>query len=120
MNRCIGFTKNNHKCRSITKDKELFCCVSHEPLNKEILEDGCFICMEKINSKKELIFFKCKHIFHKPCYIEWLIFSTYNDPNCMICLSVTFKKKDFKKKKLKTIEDFTKLYDITNILFSKK
>jgi len=120
MNRCIGFTKNNHKCRAITKNDALFCCNSHEPLNKEILQNGCFICMEQINDKKELIYFKCRHIFHKPCYIEWLNFSTYIDPICMICRSNTFKKeKDKLKKKIKTIDDISKLYEITNILYVK-
>jgi len=121
MNRCIGFTKNNHKCRAITKNDTLFCCDSHEPLNKEIFKNGCFICMEQINDKKELIYFKCKHIFHKPCYIEWLDFSTYSEPICMICRSNTFKKdKEIDiKKKFKTIDDISKLYEITNILYVK-
>jgi hypothetical protein len=123
-NRCIGFTKNNNKCRAITKDGSLFCSEVHKPLNNEILKDGCFICMEQIKNKNEILYFKCKHIFHKPCYNEWLNdFSTYDKPICMICRSNTFKKEENniqkKNKKIKKITDISKLNDITNILYVK-
>jgi len=118
MNRCIGFTKNNHKCRNKTKNNDLFCCEKHKPLNNEIFENGCFICMEKVNDKNEIIYFKCKHVVHKPCYNEWLEFSTYDTPICIICRSNTFKKEKEKKfkKSLKVITDTSKIYQITNIL----
>jgi hypothetical protein len=118
MNRCIGFTKNNHKCRAIINDGSFFCCESHQPLNKEVLKNGCFICMEEIKDKNEILYFKCKHIIHKPCYLEWLEFSTYENPICTICRSDTFKKKNEKqKKKLKTINDISKLQEIKNTLY---
>jgi hypothetical protein len=118
MNRCIGFTKNNYKCRAKTKNNNLFCCKSHEPLNKEILENNCFMCMDKIINKNEILYFKCRHIVHKPCYLEWLEYSTYSEPICIICRSNTFKiiPKNIHKEKYKNIEDTSKLDNITNIL----
>lgn len=92
MNRCSAINKNNKKCRAIIKDKKLFCCESHEPINKEII-NGCFLCMEKIENANEIFFFKCKHAFHKPCYKEWLSYSTYEEPICIICRNVVFNKK---------------------------
>jgi len=100
-NRCIGFTKNNKKCRAIisNNDNKFFCCDSHQPLNKEILKDGCFICMEKIEKSNELIYFKCKHIFHKPCYLDWLIYSTYKNSICLVCRNeVLINKNNIKTK----------------------
>ena len=119
MNRCSAINKNNKKCRAIIKDKKLFCCESHEPINKEII-NGCFLCMEKIENANEIFFFKCKHAFHKPCYKEWLSFSTYEEPICIICRNVVFNKKikDIAPKinnKLK-ISDITPILDIFNTL----
>jgi len=118
MNRCIGFTKNNYKCRAKTKNNNLFCCKSHEPLNKEILDNNCFMCMDKIINRNEILYFKCRHIVHKPCYLEWLKYSTYTEPICIICRSNTFKiiTKSIHKEKFKNIEDTSKLDNITNIL----
>ena len=84
-NRCIGINKYNKKCRTITKGDNLFCCDSHKPINYDIIETGCFICSEKITKYYELIYFKCKHAFHKDCYTEWLNFSTYENKICLIC-----------------------------------
>jgi hypothetical protein len=120
-NRCIAYNKNNNKCRSKTKDGSLFCCKSHEPLNKEMLTDGCFLCMEKIDNKNNILYFKCRHIVHKPCYNEWLQFSTYESPICIICRKNTYtkKEKEQKIKKIKTInhEDMFKINCIKNILY---
>ena len=102
-NRCVGYNKNNKKCRAKTKNNSLFCCKSHEPLNTEI-KDGCCICMDIIQNSSDIIFFKCKHAFHKQCYNEWLIYSTYLTPICMICRNeiksqVKINKKNKKYKK---------------------
>ena len=68
--------------------KILFCCTKHEPINCELIENGCFICMEKIEKSTEksteILYFKCHHAVHKPCYIDWLEFSTYEEPICMM------------------------------------
>ena len=123
MNRCNAINKNNKKCRAIIKDKKLFCCESHQPMNKEII-DGCFLCMEKIENANEIIFFKCKHAFHKPCYKEWLSFSTYEEPICMICRNVVFntKSKDIfpKTKNTLKISDYTPIMDIFKTLNVQK
>ena len=119
MNRCIGFNKNNNKCRAIVKNSTLFCCKSHEPLNVELLKNGCFICMDEITDKKEFLLFKCNHIVHKPCYMEWLNdYSTYENPICMICRQDTFqkiKKEKILKKKI-LYNNFYKIINISNIL----
>jgi len=98
MNRCIAINSNNKKCRA--KTNNLFCCESHKPINKEIIENGCFMCMEMITKTNEIILFKCKHAFHKICYMEWLRYSTYDTPICIICRSEVMKNK---QKKLKII-----------------
>lgn len=97
MNRCISITKNNKKCRAKINNNSLFCCTDHEPINKELIDEGCFLCMEKIEKTNEILFLKCRHAFHKPCYLEWLNFSTYEEPICIICRNIAFKKKDCKK-----------------------
>jgi hypothetical protein len=98
MNRCIAINKNNKKCRAKLKTNSFFCCLSHEPINKELLEDGCFCCSEKIKSPNELLYFHCKHIFHKICYKEWLQYSTYVDSICLVCRNTIVKKESQKKK----------------------
>lgn len=121
MSRCPAFTKNGKKCRSKRLlINNLFCCTDHIPLNKEIIENGCFMCMEIIKAPKDLIYFKCKHTFHKECYIEWLQYSTYEEPICMICRNVVFKKsikidKKYNIKELET-ENIEKLTEINEIL----
>lgn len=119
MNRCQSFTINNRRCRTKVKDNLLFCCKSHEPINKEIIEDGCFLCMEKIENSNEILFMKCFHAFHKKCYMEWLNFSTYDEPICIICRDVAFHKKHEKIRKIENI-DTTKIDEILNILKIKK
>ena len=98
VNRCIANTKNNKKCRAkvnnLKNNYKFFCCESHLPINKEIIENGCFICMEKIENLTEIIYFKCKHLFHKPCYLEWLTYSTYESPICLICRDNVIVNKD--------------------------
>lgn len=90
VNRCHGYTCTNKKCRAKTKDNELFCCKSHEPINNDIIEK-CFMCMDKINDTNEIIYFPCKHAFHKPCYEDWLNFSTYENNICIICRNEVFQ-----------------------------
>ena len=83
MNRCISIN-NNKQCRAKTRDNNLFCCTKHEPINRELIENGCFMCMEKIEKSTEILYFKCHHAVHKPYYIDWLEFSTYEEPICMM------------------------------------
>ena len=126
MNRCNAFNKNNKKCRCIIKDNKLFCSDSHKPINDEIINDGCFMCMENIVESKDIIYFKCKHAFHKPCYLDWLKFSTYSKPICMICRTDVLKDYNLTKNIIKqklllcnTIK-INELYNILNIKKFKK
>ena len=82
--RCIAYNKNGKLCRSKIKNNQLFCCLSHNQINDDILK-GCFICMENINDINEIIYLKCHHAFHKECYLEWLGVSTYENPICLLC-----------------------------------
>lgn len=98
--RCIAINKNNKKCRTKIQDNQFFCCENHYPINKDIILNECFICNEKITNSKEILYLKCKHAFHKPCYVEWLEYSTYNNPICLICRTDIFKKpNEFRKNK---------------------
>jgi hypothetical protein len=116
MNRCIAINKNNKKCRA--KTNNLFCCEGHNPINKEIIDKGCFMCMEKISKTNEIILFKCKHAFHKICYMEWLRYSTYDTPICIICRSevLNSNKGNKPKNKTSTIIDFNNqiIHEILN------
>jgi hypothetical protein len=118
MNRCSGYTKNNNKCRAKTKDNKLFCCNNHEPLNKELIDNCCFMCMEKVNKSNDIIFFQCKHAFHKSCYSEWLTFSKYEDKICIICRKNVLPNEITKSKKNQrnTLINTTKISNISNIL----
>jgi len=118
MNRCPSITKNNKRCRSKLKNNDLFCCTGHEPINNEIIKDGCFLCMEKIENSNDILFFKCKHAFHKPCYIDWLNYSTYLDKICMICRNNIHCKKDIKVKFVKKVDD-NQLLNLNNIISIK-
>jgi hypothetical protein len=117
-NRCIAINKNNKKCRAKIKNNELFCCESHYPINKELIEEGCFICNEKINNSNEIIYFICKHAFHKSCYIEWLEYSTYEKPICLLCRINVIKDKDknIKKPNINKINNIIPLLEISNKL----
>ncbi len=85
-NRCSGFTKSGKKCRAkIEEENKFYCCKDHEPFNIEIHSEGCFMCTDNITSSKELIQFKCKHAVHRCCFNEWIKFSNYNKPICLIC-----------------------------------
>ena len=85
-NRCNGYTKTGKKCRTKLIEKgKFYCCKNHEPHNMDIFSSGCFMCCENIESTKELIYFKCKHIVHRKCYDEWIGYSNYTNPICMIC-----------------------------------
>ena len=46
MNRCIAFNKNNKRCRAKCGNK-LFCCDEHEPINKDLITNGCFVCSKE-------------------------------------------------------------------------
>lgn len=122
INRCIAITKNYKKCRAITKNNNLFCCDNHLPINKEIINDGCFICMEKITKSNELIYFNCKHVFHKPCYNEWLLYSTYETSICLICRndSSNYRKCNKDIKHRKKIQNINPLIKLNNILMYLK
>ena len=41
--------------------------------------------MNKILNSNDIIYFKCNHAFHKPCYFEWIKYSTYDTLICIIC-----------------------------------
>lgn len=102
VNRCMGYTKSGKKCRTRLRNNQyLFCCEDHKPYNAEILEEGCFCCMEKIINHKDGLFFKCKHLVHKSCYIEWSKSenNTYEVPICILCREIVYKK-DKKKRSL--------------------
>ena len=120
INRCIAINKNNKKCRAKLNNNEIFCCISHYPINKELITEGCFMCSEKINKPSEIIYFTCKHAFHKSCYIEWLEYSTYDEPICLICRNIVIKSKkvDLIRKKKNNIEtDITPLINIVNEIY---
>jgi hypothetical protein len=121
MNRCIAYNKNNKKCRTKTPANELFCCEAHKPINKELFEEGCFVCYQKEFQPNELIYLKCKHVFHKECYQEWLKYSTYDTPVCNICLREVFTQTNKHKKIENKISsekqmEIKKLCDIKAIL----
>jgi hypothetical protein len=114
MNRCIAININNKKCRA--KTDKLFCCEDHKPINKELINNGCFMCMEKINKTNEIIFFKCKHAFHKICYMEWLKYSSYETPICIICRKEVMigNKYTNQNKKLMTNDHMELIFSLLN------
>jgi hypothetical protein len=120
MDRCIAYNKNNKKCRAKLTDNNLFCCESHKPLNYELIIDGCFICSEKVTNINDLYYFKCKHIMHKQCYNEWLEYSSYSTPICMLCRGEVFKEQkkkiNIRKNGVINKNDYNKLKKIINIL----
>ena len=116
MNRCIAFNKNHKRCRAKCGDN-LFCCSEHEPLNKDLISNGCFVCSEKINKTSDLIFFKCKHCFHKKCFMDFLKYSTYKNPVCLICRNEVFENNNIKSKKIK-IKDYSDIKDIHKIIYN--
>ncbi len=115
INRCIAINKNNKHCRAKVKDNKLFCCQSHMPINDEILTDGCYMCGENINKSNELLYFNCKHIVHKPCYIEWLEYSTYSTPICLICRDEIIKKQQIEIINVNKIKYSSKIIDTTHL-----
>ena len=108
MNRCIFVNNKNKQCRAKLKNKLFFCCSSHKPLNEEFIIEGCFICMEKVEENRDILFLKCKHVFHKSCFNEWsTCFSTYEEHICLICRDPFLKKNiNTKKSKIKLINNF--------------
>ena len=99
MNRCIAFTKNKKKCRGKCPPGEFFCSESHRPLNYNTITECCPLCVDTIETPKELYYFHCKHVVHKKCYNNWMPYSTYENPVCIFCRQNVFehlKKKDYK------------------------
>ena len=50
------------------------------------LPQECYICLELVNSKKDMGNMTCSHHFHKQCIMDWLVSSqnkTQND--CPVC-----------------------------------
>jgi hypothetical protein len=117
-NRCIAINKNDKKCRAKLKENQLFCCISHYPINEDLITDGCFICNERINNPNEILYFTCKHAFHRPCYNEWLQYSTYDTKICLLCRKdiVTNKKAEPKFTKLNKIHSIYPLMEISKEL----
>lgn len=119
IKRCIGLTRNGSKCRNKLmndKEEELFCCNNHRPYNYDFIESGCFTCMEKIKDPNDMLLFKCNHIFHKNCYNEWLKYSTYELPICIICKKEVIKKQPRKKRKIEYENDNNYILKNVNIL----
>jgi hypothetical protein len=122
-NRCNGYTKTGKKCRTkLTEKGKFYCCKNHEPHNMDIFSTGCFMCCENIESTKELIYFKCKHIVHRKCYDDWTRYSNYSNLICMICRKEINNNNiiDSKKNKNKVVikQDYNNNIDyINNILY---
>ena len=122
-NRCNGYTKARKKCRAkLTEKGKFYCCKNHEPHNMDIFSTGCFMCCENIESTKELIYFKCKHIVHRKCYDDWTRYSNYSNLICMICRKEVHNNNiiDSKKNKNKVVikQDYNNNIDyINNILY---
>ena len=122
-NRCNGYTKTGKKCRTkLTEKGKFYCCKNHEPHNMDIFSTGCFMCCENIESTKELIYFKCKHIVHRKCYDDWTRYSNYSNLICMICRKEVHNNNiiDSKKNKNKVVikQDYNNNIDyINNILY---
>jgi hypothetical protein len=84
--RCAGINKEGKRCRTrLRKNQYLFCCDEHRPINKDMIEDGCFCCSEKLVNHKDALIFRCKHMVHKECYYEWLRVSGSEVTICMMC-----------------------------------
>ena len=104
--RCLGYTKTGKKCRSRIKEK--YFCECHKPYNYTGKQECC-ICCENIKDFKDLILFKCNHIFHKPCYYKWLHLSC-NKPICPLCRKPTNKTNPSLKTKKKYEKDFLDIF----------
>lgn len=116
MNRCIGINKKGKKCRYKIKNKDkYFCCEEHKPINREILESGCFMCCEKVEIK-DLWILKCNHAFHYECLNDW--FSNNSDENskheCPICRKEYIQNQLKKKRKLILIKFMAILHQFLN------
>jgi hypothetical protein len=115
INRCIAINKNNKRCRAKNKNNSLFCCESHYPINTDIITDGCCMCLEKISNSNDILYFQCKHAFHKPCYKEWLEYSTYESSICLICRSNIYKEQKLEKKLEKNNKILDSFLDISHL-----
>ena len=117
--RCIGLNMYKKRCRNkIRDDNPFFCCKNHEPINVDFVLNGCFTCSEIIRDTNNIVIFDCNHIFHKECYADWLKYSTYTKPICLICKKeVEFNVRPVKIKKRKKIkEDQYYIFKNINIL----
>jgi hypothetical protein len=112
--RCIGLNIHQKKCKNKIRDNnKFFCSKSHEPFNIDFIENGCFTCGEIIEDPNSIIIFKCNHIFHKDCYMEWLKYSTYDKPICLICkneVNLNKQNNNNNKKKTKIVEDSSYIF----------
>ena len=120
MNRCKGYISATKKCRKRINSNDFYCCKEHEPINSDMVEDGCFMCCEKINTTNDILFFKCKHIVHIVCYNKWMDFSTYEIPICMYCRGEinTGQSLASNKSKVRMAHGYSEKYD--NILSALK
>ncbi len=110
-NRCMGLKKDGKHCRTrLTKNQYLFCCEAHKPLNRDIMEDGCFCCTEKLVNHKEVLYFRCRHAVHKSCYYEWMKTSENEVAICMLCRTPVFQSSS---KKYVQNEDGVWVYEET-------
>ena len=117
MNRCIAINKNNKRCRAKCGTK-LFCCKEHEPLNNEIINIGCYVCSEEIKSSNDLLYFKCKHCFHKECFLEFMKYSTYPNHVCLICRAEVFNENNKKKVKKNIVsKDYSEIKNLHKIIY---
>lgn len=94
MERCIGYTKTNKKCRNklIKPVYNFFCCENHLPYNLDFFEDGCMLCMEKDLKREEIKILRCNHAIHIKCFEEWKKHSTYDEDICVLCRQEVIKK----------------------------
>jgi hypothetical protein len=114
MNRCIGINKKGKKCRYKIKEPEkYFCCDEHKPINKEILENGCFMCCDKVKLD-ELWILKCNHAFHYDCLNNWFLeLAKKNEAlECPLC------RKEFIQNMAKKIKkvDYNKIYEYKSLI----
>ena len=119
-NRCCGYTnlKKRRKCRAKIPLNKFYCCDKHKPYNYEdMIEDCCYMCVQKIENPRDLIYLKCKHIVHKPCYYNFLLhYSNHLTEVCIICMDKRVKQeKQEKKEKIKKINTMKiDVYNTTN------
>lgn len=53
----------------------------------ENVDEMCSICIENLNTRKNILKVKCGHMFHKECIDKWTA-SNKTCPNCMSIIMV--------------------------------